>query len=584
MVRSRRYAGALVCTVLLGSCTPASQPIEAQIASRIEEILSSAEDVAERTAIAWTERDQDALAEVTFTETDSRRFIRVAERAVADGLVSDAEVEIGELAEPRAEEIEGQVALSIAVPYTVTWTSDAAREPVSFDGEFTLAYADGHGWRALLEPGHLWPGIEGARGLAVTYRWPKRGAIRDRKGRLVARGRADERRYPFGAVAGSTIGHVGTLTAQDIEAGAEGEVGDLVGASGLEEAFQERLAGEPSSSLHVVGREGRTIETIGETEGAPGENIKITLDMELQRAAEQAYGSTVGGAVVMHPSSGDLLAVVDSSSFDPNNYVGATGVQPFNRALAGGYPPGSSMKVVTAAAALDSGVVTPSTRVTGPKEYKGVRNIESGEFGSIPFSSAVQFSVNTAFAQVAEELGADRLTRYAEAFGFNRVPSMALGARTPSFPEPAHLGDLMWASVGQAQVIATPLQMASVAATIANGGKRMEPRIDMSEPKTGERAVSRRSAQQLATMMQAVVEGGTGVNARISGVAVAGKTGTAEVDVAGERRNHAWFVAFAPVGDPSVSVAVVSEYGGVGGQVAAPLARAILVRSLPLAP
>jgi penicillin-binding protein A len=245
------------------------------------------------------------------------------------------------------------------------------------------------------------------------------------------------------------------------------------------------------------------------------------------------------------------------------------------------YPPGSAIKVATAAAALEARVVTPSSTVTGPKEYKGVRNFESGVYNSIPFSSAVKYSVNTAFAQVAEDLGAKRMTRYAEAFGFNRPPDMPLDVAESSFPPPKGLGDLMWASIGQAQVLSTPLQMATVAATIANRGKRMEPRVEKDAPPVGERAVSRRTAAQVSAMMEDVVEGGTGIAARISGLRVAGKTGTAEVDVDGKRKEHAWFIAFAPVEQPVVAIAVVAELGGVGGRVAAPLARQILISTLP---
>lgn len=240
------------------------------------------------------------------------------------------------------------------------------------------------------------------------------------------------------------------------------------------------------------------------------------------------------------------------------------------------------MKVMTAAAALETGAVTPDTRLTGPAEYKGVRNFESGEFGSLSFASALQNSVNTAFAQVAEKVGPRRLTRVAELFGFNREPEMALAAARSSFPFPEDEGDLLWSAIGQAQTLATPLEMASIAATIANNGRRMEPRITLGAAPSGERVVSTGTAKTMTTLMESVVDGGTGVGAAISGIRVAGKTGTAEVDVGGERRNHAWFICFAPADDPKVAVAVVSEYGGVGGQVAAPLARAILTSVLPL--
>jgi peptidoglycan glycosyltransferase len=304
--------------------------------------------------------------------------------------------------------------------------------------------------------------------------------------------------------------------------------------------------------------------------------------MRIQQAAAGAFGGTTGGAVVLDPSTGDLLAVVSSAELNPASYVGARDVQPFNRALSGLYPPGSSLKVMTGAAALETGVVDLRTRLTGPGEYKGVRNFESGEFGTLDFATAVKFSVNTAFAQIAEDLGAKRLTRYARAFGFNRPPEMALGAATSSFPLPEDEGDLMWGSIGQAQVLATPLQMSTVAATIANGGRRMEPRISMGVRPGGERVVSKKTARTMTTLMENVVEGGTGTAARIAGVRVAGKTGTAEVDVNGKRMNHAWFVTFAPANAPKLAVGLVSELGGIGGQVAAPLARAILQATLPL--
>lgn len=555
-----------------------------------ERVRNEVPDVADAALAALTTLEVEELAR-HIPERAATRTAAVGERASEDGRITSFVAErSGDIDVVQGETTDDLISIAVTVPYTASWTSEAAGEIVHLEGEFDIGYRvptddhEGEGeWQVGLGPSSLFPGIDGARGFSVEFDWPKRGAIVDRDGRKIAVGDADNRRYPFGTLAGTTVGHIGALSKQDIKQGATGEVGDLVGASGLEEAFQERLAGLPSSELHVVDRRGDVLTTVGEIEGTPAEKVKVTLDMELQRRAEAAY-SGIGGAVVIRPKTGDILAAVDSSTFDPNNYVGAESVEPFNRALSGGYPPGSSMKVVTAAAALDTGTVKPSTTVTGPKEYQGVRNFESGEFGSIPFATAVKFSVNTAFAQVALDLGSKKLTRYAEGFGFNSEPQMPLEARTSSFPRPTDAGDLMWSSVGQAQVLATPLQMASVAATIANDGRRMEPRIDMSEPKRGERVVSRKTARELAAMMQAAVEGGTGVNARISGVAVAGKTGTAEVDVGGERRNHAWFVCFAPVGDARVAVAVVSEYGGIGGQVAAPMARSILVGALPLAP
>jgi peptidoglycan glycosyltransferase len=411
---------------------------------------------------------------------------------------------------------------------------------------------------------------------------PQRASILDRKGRVLAIGAGRGRRYPQGSLAGSSIGHLEPLGKEGAEEHPELDADDLVGGSGLEFGLEDALAGTPGSQITAVDVKGKVVEMLGRIRERRAKDVKTTLDIDVQKAAASGYGSTVGGAVVLDPQTGDVLAVVSSSELDPNNYVGAADVFPFNRALSGLYPPGSAMKVVTASAALDSGVVNAHTQVTGPAEYKGVVNFESGEFGTIDFGTAVQFSVNTAFAQVAEKLGAKRITKYATAFGFNESPKMPLGAATSSFPFPADAGDLLWSSVGQAQVLASPLEMASVAATVANGGRRMEPRILKNDPLEGRRVIAKRKAKTMTALMERVVQGGTGVNAQISGVRVAGKTGTAEVDVDGERKNHAWFICFAPANDPKVAVAVVSEYGGIGGQVAAPLARSILTQVLPL--
>lgn len=551
---------------------------------------SPADPLAEAAAVATavfpllSEGEGDDLAELA-DPVSARRFVRALESVSEDGAITG--VEFAAIGDPASRHdasggaTPAQPAL-VEIPYEVTWTSEVGDEPVVLSGEMVLERS-GEAWVPRLQRSLLFPGEPGARGWTVENKWLKRGRILDRHGAVLATGGAENRRYPHGSVGGTTIGHIGALTKKDVKDGASGAPGDVVGASGLEEVFQERLGGTPETRLLLVDHKGKKIRVAARDEGRPGRDVKTTLDLDVQRAAEAAYGSTTGGSVIIKPQTGDLLAVVSSSPFDPNNYVGAADVEPFNRALSGLYPPGSSMKVMTAAGALDSKTVSADTTVSGPAEYQGVRNFESGVFGSIPFSTAVKFSVNTAFAQVAEDMGAKKLTGYAEAFGFNSEPAIGFGG-TSSFPLPEDLGDLMWASVGQAQTLATPMQMASVAATIANGGKRMEPRIAMHIKPRGERAVSPKVAATMTTLMESVVQGGTGVNAQIPGVRVAGKTGTAEVDVAGERKNHAWFVAFAPAGAPSLAVAVVSEYGGVGGQVAAPLARSIMQRVLPLLP
>lgn len=572
MIRSFRACRSLAFALValaFAACTQSAskEPTEEELhplAERVDDFFE-----------AWADRDHQTMA--SYMTGDSRIGAHQLEAQIDgvfdEGLIEDFEVRHRFRGDVAPEETEAEV------PYSVELTSAATTKPVLVNGSMRWTFDDFEDeWEIEWLPSLVFGHDDRGASLQVTTEWLKRGAILDRDGRKLATGHVEKRRYPWGSSAGSVIGHIGAATKEQArELGVQ--PGADIGGSGLEQGLQETLAGEPETTLEVVDRKGKVLDLLGRRRGERGRNVKTTLDMEIQRASERAYGRTTGGAVVMAPKTGDLLAVVSSSPFNPNGYVGVN-VSPFNRALEGRYPPGSSMKVVTAAAALDTGTVTPTSRLTGPAEYQGVRNFESGQFGSLSFASAVQFSVNTAFAQVALKLGADKLTRYAELFGFNSTPEMPLGAAESSFPDPVGAGDLMWASIGQAQVLATPLQMASVAATIANDGERMEPRITKLEKPTGEQVVDAKTARTLAKLMVNVVVGGTGQGARLAGIDVAGKTGTAEVDVDGERKNHAWFICFAPANDADVAVAVVSEYGGVGGQVAAPLARQILSNTM----
>jgi peptidoglycan glycosyltransferase len=572
-----RLVSAVVCAALvLAGCTSDDDPPP----------LPSVQAAVDSFVDAWNDRDYDAMAAMF---APSATWTAQRAGRVVDGLLEDGDVQsftvarAGEVAQPSPGATATAAPLEEEVDYTIEYSSEAAHRPVELAGTMTLLFDDDdRAWQVRWERALLIPGIDGARGFDVSYRWPQRGALLDRSRRPLARRAVPEgRSYPYGAVAGSTVGNIAPLSKEAAAESETGAAGDLIGGSGLERAYDEILAGTPSARLVAVDRRGEALEVLGRAPGKRGRSVRTTLDVDVQRAAENAFGSTVGGAVVMEPATGDVLAVVSSSPFDPNNYVG-TAISPFNRALSGLYPPGSVMKVVTASAALDTGTVTPSTSVTGPKEYRGVRNFAKEEYGTISFATALQHSVNTAFAQVALKLGARSLFDYAEAFGFNREAEMPLSTARPSFPRPESDGELMFAAIGQGRVLATPLQMASVAATVANGGRRMEPRISFEEEKSGTRVVKKKTARDMTDMMVAVVRGGTGTRANIAGVTVAGKTGTAEVDVGGKRKNHAWFICFAPAEDPKVAVAVVSELGGVGGEVAAPLAARILLGVLPL--
>jgi peptidoglycan glycosyltransferase len=545
--------------------------------------VDSLRDASDTFIDAWLSQDTTRMVKMfdedSATEFEPKELARSITETLDDGAVTLYEIEPGSIEEPDVGSEEELAGLEESVPYAITYSSRASEEPVEFKGTLPFVYEE-ESWKVSWDESLMWPGVEEAAGFAVDIKESRRAPIVDRKGKVLARGTGEKRSYPYGSIAGSTIGHVAPLSKKEA---AEGQKpGEIVGASGLEAALDDRLNAASSSELLLVDSTGETLEVLGEKEAGKPQRVKITIDIRVQRAAEAAYGGTTGGAVVMDPKTGDLLAIVSSSPFDPNNYVGVEGITPFNRALSGTYPPGSSMKVVTASAGIEEGVVKPSTTVTGPSNYKGVHNFDSGTFGEISFFTATQNSVNTAFAQVAEELGAKKMTKYAEAFGFNHEPTMPLGAATPSFPKPEDLSDVMWSAIGQAQVLATPLEMATIAATIANKGERMEPKILLDSAPEGVEAVSRKTAATMTDLMEGVVTGGTGTAANLGEPSVAGKTGTAEVQVGGGIKNHAWFVCFAPSDDPKVAIAVVSEFGGIGGEVAAPIAGRMLQAVLPL--
>ncbi len=532
---------------------------------------------------AWLAQDTAGMVKMFDDESaedfDAKSLSRIMEKILDDGAVTLYEIERGSVEQPDVGSEEELADLEASVPYTITYSSRASAEPVDFEGSLPFVYED-EAWKVSWDESLMWPGIESAAGFAVDIKQSRRAPILDRNGKVLAKGSGEKRTYPYGSVAGSTIGHVAPIPKKKAAEGQE--PGELVGVSGLEAGIEDRLNAASASELLLVDVTGETLEVLGEKKAGRPQPVETTIDIKVQRAAEGAFGGTTGGAVVIDPETGELLAIVSSSPFDPNNYVGVEGIMPFNRALSGTYPPGSSMKVVTAAAAVEEGVVKPNTQVTGPSNYKGVHNFDSGTFGEISFFTATQNSVNTAFAQIAEDLGARRLTKYARAFGFDHEPTMPLGAATPSFPKPQDLSDVMWSAIGQAQVLATPLQMATIAGTIANQGTRMESKILLDGAPEGTEVVSPKTAATVTDLMEGVVTGGTGTAANLGEPSVAGKTGTAEVQVGGGIQNHAWFICFAPSDDPKVALAVVSEFGGIGGQVAAPIAGRMLRAVLPL--
>jgi peptidoglycan glycosyltransferase len=427
------------------------------------------------------------------------------------------------------------------------------------------------------------------RGLLAEQRIP-RGAIRTADGKLIARsvkGRGDvySRRYPLGELFGHPVGYSYTT----------------IGRSGLEASENEVLTGQSDELVtalqSLVGRR------------QEGSDIVTTLDSGAQEVARRALQGRTGAVVALDADTGGVRVMYSSPGYDPSGLDDTktysrlsrddTARPLVNRATFDAFPPGSTFKPVTAAAALDSGRYQPSSTVSAPSEkvISGVplRNFGGEDFGTIDLTTALTKSVNTVWAEVGVKLGRRRMQEYMERFGFYEKPELdyprgqmiASGVRKRDGLKKVTSDsvDLGRVAIGQGDLAATPLQMAMVAATIANDGVRMKPHIvsrivdpdgrttDRIRPKRAARVISADAARELAEMMKNVVREGTGTAAALEGLEVAGKTGTAEIDIA-RRINDPWFIGF--VNDTAVAVVVERVQGGQGGTVAAPIAKDVL--------
>lgn len=357
------------------------------------------------------------------------------------------------------------------------------------------------------------------------------------------------------------IGTVGPVTAEQVERlGDAVSPGDQIGQTGLQAAVERRLRGAPSGRV-VLRVEEAPRDTLLERPGKRGETVRTTLDVRVQRAAEAALGGRRDEAalVVVKPSSGDVLAVANRPS-----------ASTYDRAIEGRYPPGSTFKVVSTAALLRSGlragdvVDCPRTVEVGGRPF---RNFEGGAAGPVPFVVDFSQSCNTAFASLADRLGAGDLRSTARDYGLGeplQLPVRAPRASVPNVADPAARAASM---IGQERILASPLSMAGVAATVA-AGRWHAPRLLADDPRRAGRRLRARERDTLRSLMRRVVTSGTGQ--ALSGVpgAVRGKSGTAEYGSGNPPRTHAWFIATR--GD--LALAVLVENGRSGGSVAAPIA------------
>jgi penicillin-binding protein A len=388
--------------------------------------------------------------------------------------------------------------------------------------------------------------------------------------------------------------------------------------TGIEQSYNDFLTGS-NANLDTVFR-----STVDKLKGSTitGNNIVLTIQPGLQALAHRLLQGKCGAVVALEPSTGRVLAMATNPTFNPNlienRFKQATrtnlpcGAALLNRATVGKYQPGSTFKMITASAALDTGRFTPDSPFDDPGyciEYgKKVRNAGNPEapetFGHVNLATGFEHSINSVFCNVGKALGAGTVLKYADRFGFYTVPPLELPENervasglydhgrlfVPDNPDtqvdPGRL------AFGQERLQVTPLQMAMVGATIANHGVEMRPRlIERIESPGGHTVthfkperlgtpIKRQTADELTSMMELAVQGGTGTPAQIPGIRVAGKTGTAETGRA--NINTTWFVCFAPADQPKIAIAVVVEnqVGGFGGTVAAPIAKQLMEAAL----
>jgi penicillin-binding protein A len=332
--------------------------------------------------------------------------------------------------------------------------------------------------------------------------------------------------------------------------------------SGLERLFDERLAGRSGAQLLFGSR------VIASVKRQRGRSVRATIRPGLQRAAAAALGGKLGGVAVVRPRDGAVLALAGLAVSAPQ-------------------PPGSTFKIITLSGALQAGIATPSStypvRTFATLSGVKLRNASNESCGGT-LTQAFIDSCNSVFAPLGAKLGATKLVRMAEAFGFNERPRVP-DAKPSTIPQPSQLKDSLAvgaSAIGQDRDLATPLQMAVAGAIIAERGRRARPRIVRSDRVLRRRVISARVAAQVREMMLGVVRSGTGTAAAIPGVQVAGKTGTAELrpNSTNPKDADAWFVAFAPASNPQVAVGVMLVGAGFGGKAAAPIARRVLQAAL----
>ncbi len=444
------------------------------------------------------------------------------------------------------------------------------------------------------------------------------------------------RKYPYGSIAPHLLGYLGELSQADIDAGRfpEARPGDLVGKYGVEARFQSQLAGIKGERKLEVDSRMMLKRVVSERRPVAGDDVYLTIDVDLQMAAEEGLGEKVGAVVALEPSSGRILAMASTPKFDPEAFARGVTVKEWkilndplyrpmrNKAIQEAYAPGSTFKIVMASAALQEKVVDESTQFFCNGSFKlGRRTFRCWDWrghGQTNIYKAIVQSCDVYFYNVGLKLGVDRIGRYARGFGLGKrtgidLPGEQRGLvptrewKKKRYHEAWQKGETLNISIGQGFVLTTPIQMANLISSVANGGDIYRPGFlekivgpdavvhdRFSSDKTGHIPVSHRNLNIVRNALKGVVQDrrGTARRCRIKGIEVAGKTGTAQVIKQTKRRqsekmdwkyrDHAWFVAYAPADSPRIAVAVLVEHGGHGGSAAAPIAKLVIERWLQL--
>ncbi len=437
------------------------------------------------------------------------------------------------------------------------------------------------------------------------------------------------RQYPHDDLGASFLGYIGKVSEAELTTNPKINSNDLVGKTGIEKGWESSLRGDDGYNQKVTDALGREVESnlfladLRNKKSVPGNDVILTIDIELQMAAEEMLGEESGAIVVVDTNTGEVLALASKPSFNPADFIKGIDAKTWselindqsspllNRATQGVYAPGSVFKMVPSVAVLNEGLIDPEEYVYCPGYYKSgnskFRCWRRGGHGWVNLRNSIVKSCDVYFYKIAEMIGIDKLSKYMRAFGYGSITDLGIEEnpgisptrewKQQKFNKPWYKGETIVSAIGQGYVSVTPMQVAMMTAAVANGGKLLKASLvreiisydgehifKHSPIVTNNIPVEPHMLELVRDAMVGVVNdpGGTGSAARVRDITVAGKTGTAQVVSLDAQSNdrkhkdHAWFTSYAPAEAPQISVTVLIEHGGKGGAVAAPIAGKII--------